>query len=67
MTSAWPEPTPAELATLTFHVTAWGSRTRVQQSICLAILRGHYHVHGIARYLRLGRAEIESALTDLIG
>ncbi len=67
MTGSRPEPTASELATLALHITAWGSRSRVQQAICLAILRGHRYVPDIARYLRLGKPEIESALEDLIG
>lgn len=67
MTGAFPDPTAAELTTLTFHITEWGSRTRMQQALCLAILRGYCHVPEIARYLHLGRHEVESALADLIG
>lgn len=67
VTGAWPEPTPSELATLTFHVTAWGDRTRAQQSICLAVLRGHRSVPEIARYLDLGQRNVEEEVSELIG
>jgi DNA-binding NarL/FixJ family response regulator len=66
-TSAWPEPAPSELATLTLHVTEWGQRTRAQQSICLAILRGHCSVPEIARYLHLGQRTVEEEVSGLIG
>lgn len=66
-TGAWPEPTPSELATLTFHVTAWGDRSRLQQSVCLAVLRGHRRVPAIARYLRVGQRDVNAALADLVG
>lgn len=67
MSGAWPEPTDDELATLTLHVTEWGSRTKLQQSVCLAILRRHCYIRDIARYLQIGEHDIGSALTDLIG
>jgi hypothetical protein len=66
-TGAWPEPTADELSTLTIHITSWGSRTRLQQSICLAVLRGHRGVGEIARYLGVGRTDVESEVADLIG
>jgi len=63
----WPEPTAGELATLKFHISAWGNRTHLQQSICLAILRGHDQVPEIAKYLHMGKTEVKTAVAELVG
>jgi hypothetical protein len=67
MKAAWPEPTAAELASLVIHVTEWGDRSREQQAICLAVLRGYQRIPDIAHYLGLGDRGVAAAVADLIG
>ena len=59
--------TPAETATLVFHIARWQERPWEEQAVCLAVLRGRSFVPEIAKYLDVSEAWVERKVAGLLG
>lgn len=60
-------PTAEEAATMRQHVNHWDQRDPWQQSVCIALRRGHATIDGIAEYLEVTPDQVWHAVRPLLG